>query len=217
MTSVRLTHRVVQIDPDTLIDHICEEAEIGEPPNLRTRSSIAWAPNHVVRSPKQVRQVDLDGGEGARSNSWPQPGSNIEGQDIYLGASALLEGEQNNLLLVGSEQAVTQPTPNLAQIPGMPNLGLPGTPAEEADEGAGVTANSADPAYGVFDVPGGPRGLEHALASTEVDSEATGLRMVESRRRTSWPTQENATKPRPLSQKPTRTTEALRESRPGRA
>ncbi|KAI0284784.1 hypothetical protein BC826DRAFT_973227 [Russula brevipes] len=188
-----------------------------EPPSLHTRSSIAWAPNCVVRSPKQVQLVDLDGGEGARGDSWPQPGSNIEGQDVYLGASALLEGEQNNLLLVGSKQAVTRPTPNLAQIPGMPNLGLPSTPAEEADEGAGATANSTDPAYGVFNVPGGPRGLEHALAITKVDSEAAELRMVESRRRTNWPAQENATKPRPPSQKPTRTTEVLRESRPGRA
>ncbi|KAI0283832.1 hypothetical protein BC826DRAFT_1127067 [Russula brevipes] len=103
-----------------------------------------------------------------------------------LWASALLEGEQNNLLLVGSKQAATQPTPNLAQIPvnthGMPNLGLPGTPAEEADKGGGVqlTANSADPVYGVFNIPEGPRGLECALASTTVNSEVTGPCTVKS-------------------------------------
>jgi hypothetical protein len=27
MTSARLAHRVTQIDTDTLIDHVCEEAE----------------------------------------------------------------------------------------------------------------------------------------------------------------------------------------------
>jgi hypothetical protein len=68
-----------------------------EPPSLHTRSPIAWAPNRV--DPKsegralQVRQVDLDGGEGPRRDSWPQPGIVIEGQDVYLRASALLEGE----------------------------------------------------------------------------------------------------------------------------
>jgi hypothetical protein len=89
----------------------------------------------------------------------------------------------------------------------MPNLGLPGAPAEEAGEGGGArtTANGTDPAYGVFDVPEGPRGLERALSSTVVDSEAAGPRMVEPKRRTNWPAQENATEPRPLSQKPTRT------------
>jgi hypothetical protein len=133
------------------------------------------------------------------------------------GRSILTEGKAHaatrgsNLLLVDSEQAVTRPTPNLPQIPvnthGMPNLGLPGTPAEESDEGGGARAmaNGADPAYGVFDVPEGPRGLERALASTVVDSEAAGPRTVESRRRANWPAQENATEPRPPSEKPTRT------------
>ncbi|KAI0276553.1 hypothetical protein BC826DRAFT_976756 [Russula brevipes] len=89
----------------------------------------------------------------------------------------------------------------------MPILGLPGTTAEEADEGvgAGVMANGTDPAYGIFNIPEGPRGLERALASTEVDSKAAGLRTVKSRHRTNWPAQENATKPRPPSQKPTHT------------
>jgi hypothetical protein len=183
-----------------------------EPPSLRMGSPIAWAPNRVDPKPegRSSSAAGRSGGEGARSDSWPQPGTVIEGQYVHLRGSALLEGEQNNLQ-VGSEQAVTRPTPNLAQIPvnthDMPNSGLPGPPAEGADEGGGAraTANGADPAYGVFDIPEGPRGLERALASTAVDSEAAGPCTVESRCRTNWPAQENATEPRPPSQKPTRT------------
>jgi hypothetical protein len=89
----------------------------------------------------------------------------------------------------------------------MPNLGLPGAPAEEADEGGGAraTADGAHPARSDSDVPEDPRGLERALASTAVDSEAAGPRTVETRGKTNWPAQGNATEPRPPSQKPTRT------------
>jgi hypothetical protein len=57
------------------------------------QSPIAWAPNHVDLKPKsralQVWQVDLDGGEGAHGDSWPQSGTILEGKDVYSGASAL--------------------------------------------------------------------------------------------------------------------------------
>ncbi|KAI0286132.1 hypothetical protein BC826DRAFT_972828 [Russula brevipes] len=59
-----------------------------------------------------------------------------------LRASALLEGEQKNLLAACSKQAVALPTGGPTQLPvnpyGMPNLGLPGAPAE-ADEGGGAS------------------------------------------------------------------------------
>ncbi|KAI0287992.1 hypothetical protein BC826DRAFT_1040669, partial [Russula brevipes] len=42
--------------------------------------------------PGLSRQVDLDGDEGAHSDSWPQPGTNIEGQDVYLRASVQQAG-----------------------------------------------------------------------------------------------------------------------------
>jgi hypothetical protein len=183
-----------------------------EPPSLCMQSPMARAPNGADSKPEgrtpQARQVDLDGGEGMRSNPWPRTGTV---QDAYFRASALLEGEKNNLLLVGSEQAVARPTPNLAQLPvkndGMPNLGLPGAPAEVADEGEGerATADDAHPARSDPDVPNDPRGQERAFASTTADSEAAGPRMVETRRRINWPAQVNATEPRPPSQKPTRT------------
>jgi hypothetical protein len=53
-----------------------------------------------------VRQLDLDEGESMHWESWPRPGTIIEEHDIYFQASALLEGEQNILPLVSSEQAV---------------------------------------------------------------------------------------------------------------
>jgi hypothetical protein len=114
-----------------------------KPPSLCTQSPLARASNRADLKPEgralQARQVDLDGDEGAHSDSWPQPGTNIEGQDVYLQASALLEGERKNLLLVAcSEQAVAPLTGDPARLPvnphGMPKLGLPGAPAE-ADKG----------------------------------------------------------------------------------
>jgi hypothetical protein len=72
-----------------------------KPPSLCTQSPLAQASNHTDLKPKgralQARQVDLDGDEGAHSDSWPQPGTNIEGQDVYLRASALLEGEKSRV------------------------------------------------------------------------------------------------------------------------
>jgi hypothetical protein len=79
----------------------------------------------------------------------------------------------------------------------MPNLGLPGAPAE-ADEGGGARAmaDGAHPARSDPDLPDDPRGRGRALASTAVDSEAAGPHTVESRRRANWPAQGNATEPR---------------------
>ncbi|KAI0284428.1 hypothetical protein BC826DRAFT_1109765 [Russula brevipes] len=144
---------------------------------------MARTPNRADLKPEgralQARQVDLDGDEGAHSDSWPQPGTNIEGQDVYLRASALLEGEQKNLLAACNEQAVAPQTGDPARLPvnpyGMPNLGPPGAPAE-ADEGgrARAMADGAHPARSDPDVPSDPRGRRRALASTAVDSEAAG-------------------------------------------
>jgi hypothetical protein len=119
-------------------------------PQLVHRSPTAWAPGRVDPKPegraRQAQQLDLDGGEGTRCDSQPRPGTIIEEQDIYFRASALLEGEQNNLPLACSEQAVARPTLNLARLPanphGMLNLGLPGALAEEADEGGGARATA---------------------------------------------------------------------------
>ncbi|KAI0286140.1 hypothetical protein BC826DRAFT_972834 [Russula brevipes] len=99
----------------------------------------------------------------------------------------------------------------------MPNLGLPGAPAEEADEGRGAQAmaNGAHPEHNEPDIPNDPRGQGHALASTAVNSEAAGPHTVKSRHMTNWPVQGNATEPRPLCQRQ-RIPEALRESCPGR-
>jgi hypothetical protein len=76
--------------------------------------------------------------------------------------------------------------------------GLPGAPAE-ADEGGGARAmaKGTRPTRGDLDVPEDPRGLERAFASTAVNSEAAGPHTVGTRHRTDWPTQGNATEPRP--------------------
>jgi hypothetical protein len=43
----------------------------------------------------------VEEGTGPRVDPWPRPGTVIEEQDVYFRESALLEGEQNNLPLVG--------------------------------------------------------------------------------------------------------------------
>ncbi|KAI0291449.1 hypothetical protein BC826DRAFT_480935 [Russula brevipes] len=86
-----------------------------------------------------------------------------------------------------SSRGVKQPTiselragcrltdPQSARLPtnphGMPSVGLPGAPSEEADEGGGAraTADGAHPARGDSDAPKDPRDLERALASAAVD------------------------------------------------
>jgi hypothetical protein len=74
-------------------------------------------------------------------------------------------------------------------------------------------ADGAHPMRSDSDVPKDPRGLEHAFASTAVDSEAAGLRTAETRGRTNWPMQGNATEPWPRARSQMRT--RTPETKPG--
>ncbi|KAI0287280.1 hypothetical protein BC826DRAFT_1045713 [Russula brevipes] len=66
-----------------------------KPPGLCTQSPMAWAPNRADLKPegralfRRGRSI-FDGDEGAHSDSWPQPATNIE-------SGPLLEGEQKKL------------------------------------------------------------------------------------------------------------------------
>ncbi|KAI0281317.1 hypothetical protein BC826DRAFT_974772 [Russula brevipes] len=100
--------------------------------------------------------------------------------DLYFRESALLGGEKNNLPLASSDSRAgcrlinLNPTRLPANPHGMPNLGLPGAPAEEVDKGGGarVTADGAHPTHGGSEAPEGPRGMERTPSSTAVDPEA---------------------------------------------
>jgi hypothetical protein len=176
-----------------------------EPPSSYTRSQIAWAPSCADPKPEgwalQAQQLDLDRGEGVRSNSWPTE-HRCRGAGRLFRASALLEGEQNYLPVACSEQAAARPTQSRT---------TPSKSSWYAQFGAarrtcrrsrrrGSASDGAHHTRGDSNVPEDPGGLERALASTAVNSEASEPRTVETRYRANWPTHEKATEPRPPGQ-----------------
>ncbi|KAI0290318.1 hypothetical protein BC826DRAFT_1155469 [Russula brevipes] len=210
--SARLAHRVTQIDTDTLIDHICEEAEriknrcrrmeveteAANKKRVKEDRSTRRAPTETEEPPKQ----SLD--EGTLSATRPKDWTLMRTSEGKIHPEKICSG----LILTKARECTASHGPQpgsiikddfyfreSALLEGEQN-NLPLTKR--------VTADGAHPACGDSDVSEGPRGLEHALSSTAVDSEAAGPHTVETRGRANWLAQGNVTEPWPPSQKPRR-------------